>query len=124
MAEYRRRPKSLDDLKVGDHIYVESSGQGWAKSIFGTFSASASPSPASGSGHMLIVKRIDTEKFQIVHMTEQGVKQEEIDLDVKKVFVIEYECAVDGKEAVANAIACFGKAYDPKYIQQQKAVCY
>lgn len=124
----RRSVGSLLDLNPGDHIQVDNTPRrgwlpSWANFTFGTTSSNAATARVVNNGHhMLVVRPINDRSVHVIHMTEAGVKEEDISLHAKNVTVLEYECTHTGEDAVENARGCFESAYDPLYSNDEQFV--
>ena len=128
MVVYHRRAiNSLMDLRPGEHIQIDNiprrfsiwpftsrsrSSRDRTRSSSWSFSSSSNATPLRNGHHMLVVRPLSTKSVLVIHMTESGVKEEDVSLDAKNVVVLEHECTHIGEDAIRNARDCFDNHYD------------
>ena len=124
----RKSVSSLSDLKPGDHIKAENSSQspGWGKwtvnkVTLGFFSGPATSTVVSGH-HMMVVRPVSKDRVRIIHMTDEGVKEEDIVLNPRDVMLLAYDSPVGGIKAIENARECYDDVYDPLYSNDEHFV--
>ena len=110
MVVYHRRAiNSLMDLRPGEHIQIDNipPSRDRTRSSSWSFSSSSNATPLRNGHHMLVVRPLSTENVLVIHMTESGVREEDVSLDAKNVVVLEHECRHIGEDAIRNARDCF-----------------
>lgn len=113
MSSYRkRRVRSLSDLQPGEHIQIDITRKDWWQFLQGVSTSSCSSlkvykkttsAVVADDHHMLVVQPPGQKSVRVIHMTRQGVREEDVSLEGTNVNVLEYKCARTGSDAIRNA---------------------